>query len=257
MKQNFLRRPFSSFLVIMLLVSNFFVLYLSYVINFAYTSSSFIEVLKTSLNFNFAKLTLSDYLMLLLNSTLLVLFCTVASFVIGFILSGNEKIAKLLAFLAVIPELFLAVVLRIIFKEAIIYNRGNVIKGLIISLPIIIRTSSVMYRYFRIARERYYSTYFPYILQTRRVGFIKRVLYLFRSTFLDSASNLSFEFAFLVSYVAIMERLFDFEGLSRHFFNNMIYGDSYELIRLTFFILLMLLLFQSHIIIAIRLSDKR
>lgn len=246
----------SLLLLLSIIISIFFVLYLTYHLNFT-QSTNFFEVLKDTINFNNAKYPLSLYLKLLLNSTMLVVICLTSGFFLGFWLSKYEILSSFFNILAAVPELLIAIFLRSIVWDPVKNAENQLAKGFIICVPIILRNTAAMYKYFKLAREKYTQTYFFYLSNIRNIKFFKRLRYLMQSTFLDAMSNTIYEFPLLISYVAVLERIFEFRGLSRQLLNNLIYGNPYELFRFTLLILVILVIFQSIFLAIIRSSDKR
>jgi len=237
-------------------ISILFVLYLTYYLNFT-SSTSFLSVLKESFDFSKGKYPISLYFMLLWNSTIIVITCLSISFFLGFILSKYDFLSNFFSILAAIPELLLAVLFRVTMWNPVKNANNELAKGLIICIPIILRSTASMYKYFKLAREKYLQTYFYHLTMIRDMPNLKRWKYLMQSTFLDAMSNVIYEFPLLISYVAVLERIFEFRGLSRQFLNSMIYGNPYELFRFTILILTMLALFQTIFITIVRISDKR
>lgn len=234
----------------------FFVLYLTYKLNFA-ESTSFWMVLRDYFDSSKAKYPLKQYLLLLANSTSLVLACLVSSFLLGFYLSKYDSLRKIFGVLAAVPELVLLVLLRATVWTNLVRSESQLLRGFIISLPIVIRSTAAMYGYFQLARLKYTQTYFYHIAMMRNMPRFKQLNYLMRSTFLDALSNLIFEFPILVSYVAVFERIFEFRGLSREFLGTLIYGNPNVLMRYALLVLVMVAVFQTIFITILRLSDRR
>lgn len=234
----------------------FFVLYMTYSLNFT-ASTSFWEVLRYSLDLSKAKYPLSRYFSLLLNSTILVSSCLFISFFLGFWFSKYDALQKVFGVLAAVPELLLLALFRATIWTDLVRSESQLLRGTIIALPIVIRSTAAMYGYFHLSREKYSQTYFYHLAIMREMPRLKRLKYLMRSTFLDAMSNLIFEFPILVSYVAIFERIFEFRGLSREFLGALIYGNPYELLRYAILLLAMLAVFQTIFITMVRLADRR
>ena len=159
-------------------------------------------------------------LRLTLNSVVLSISSLFFAAFLGYILSDFE-IPKVLKYTMSFPEIFIVVILDLLFSLMGFRIRGMPTFGkfLLIFAIVALRRLFVFHDYFRASMLDYKESIAYRLIISRRVKGRQR--YILKNTVMDSLSSLSFEIPLILTYISMMERVVVYPGVSNNFLKSL------------------------------------